>query len=538
MALDRLENEPVSFSEFRSDRYQDWIEASNVLYQLYENPKLLFRTLSLKYRIEEENGGMSASITSGSDLEALIARAREYKKNQEILWRADLTEQDEGYLIRASRYPAYTEALMRDESSLKAFFDWIIRDGIPPEPYLEFPANSEVLMEHLLTGRIGTLGGDKLKVQKISVRGEVKKILSLPFEGKELSLLDKSQKVTFRGDYTLSIEEIFRLFQDKPKQFVNVEYFAQGVMNWNAQHLGYWIPKENRYSVINLEQIEWWRQLPPLEILDIEEAKNKYGSWINGMNWAVSAKAARQYCNLNIGKCHAYLEIAVPFKDGSYYVYDFGKFARHFPYGVVDNMKMFTYTTPATVAYPDENIYHTARQQVGYSFEMNHYQGLILMETIRKDIEGARAGNMVFQIEAENCAHWIQTHLEEILGKSKVPNLFRAKLNKSEAGGLVGGFLRMSRSAPKFLQVPILLSIHYPFGPWRGQYVTDRTGEKVFKSLNRTSFWKDIIVYTPAFLHYQFEKGILKPNLSYDELDEVIEKPDSSIELVEKSSKG
>jgi hypothetical protein len=484
--------------------------------------------------LEGVNGGISPQEP---DL-TLLAKAKEegeaYKRGEKLFWNQGLNKQNHLYLERAARFPVFLSHVLNHPELKQAFFEWILRDRLPPEPYIEFPGLCEEIITHLLTGRIGTLGGDKLKVQKFKKEHALVKVLTLPFEGRDTSLLDMQHKIHFRGGYTLSIQDVFTLFKDKPRRFVDVEYFAQGVMNWNAQHLGYWIPKEERYSVINLDQDAWWRQLPPLEIMTIEEARERYGSWVSGLNWAVAAKAARQHCNLNVEKCHAYLEIAVPFRDGSYYVYDFGKFARHFPYGVVDNMRMFTITTPATIAYPDENIYHTARQQAGYAFEMNHYQGLILMEEIRQDIERARSGNMIFQIEAENCAYWIQTHLEEILGKESVPNLFRAKLSRSEAQGLLGRFLNFVRTLPSVWQAPMLMLIHYPFGPWRGQYVIERNGERVFKSLNRTEFWKDIIVYMPAFLHYQLEKGTLLPNLSYEDLQEAIEKSDSTIELVDK----
>jgi hypothetical protein len=38
----------------------------------------------------------------------------------------------------------------------------------------------------------------------------------------------------------------------------------------------------------------------------------------------------------------------------------------------------------------------------------------------------------------------------------------------------------------------------------------------------------------PAFLHYQLEKGTLQPNLSYEDLQEAVEKSNSTIELVDK----
>lgn len=458
------------------------------------------RLVALKYRTEQ----IKPEAVEANNLEA---QAFAWKESKKLFWNPALSPWDLKELKKTASYKAFLP-LLENPPFREKFFEWTIRDRLPADVYIEFPAMAEKINKHLLNGRIGTLGGDKLKIQKWGK----KKVVTLPFEGKEMNILDGRQKIHFRGGFTLTLDEIFKLFADKPRKFVDVEYFAHGIANWNAQHLGYFLPKQKRYETINIDQPEWWKQLPPLEIISQEEAKERYGSFVNGINWVVVAKASRQYLNLNYEKCHAYLEIAIPSSDGSYYIYDFGKFARYFPYGVVDNMRMFTITTPATIAYPDENIYHTARQHVGYAFELNHYQGLLLMEEIRQDIIHARAGNMVFQIEAENCGHWIQTHLEELLGKENVPNLFRAKLLKSDAQGFIGAYFKLVRMLPDIYQSRAMNIFHYPFGAWRGQYVVDRTGERVFKSLNRTSFWKDIIVYMPALLHEQFERGYISPN--------------------------
>lgn len=536
--LNKLENDPVIFPPPAGSLHKDYLETADLLLKYRGNRELERLSVALKYRLEAINGGVSKKEVASEDFSQLNEAAAKWKMSQKIFWDGALSLQDQDYLARAGAYTEFVELLLRDSKLKEDFFLWIIRDRISPEVYIEFPNVAEEIRSNLLTGRIGTLGGDKLKVQKW-LQGDSRfqtkiKVASLPFEGKDYNLLDMKQKVTFRGNYTLTIEEIFKLFQEKPRRFVNVEYFAQGITNWNAQHMGYWMENEEKYSVIDLNQHKWWRQLPPLEIMRTEEARERYGQFVNGQNWVVIAKSARLYLNMNVEKCHAYLEIAVPSSDGTYYVYDFGKFARLFPYGVVDNMRMFTITTPATVAYPDENIYHTARQQVGYAFEMHHYRGLMLMEEIRQDIERARSGNMIFQIEAENCGHWIQTHLEELFGKESVPNLFRAKLIRSEAQGALGGFFKFVRMLPAMYHTPMLMMIHYPFAPWRGQYVTDRNGERVFKALNKSSFWKDVIVYMPALLHHQYERGYISKNVPYDELEEAVEKTNSNILLVDR----
>jgi hypothetical protein len=451
------------------------------------------RLIALKYRIEKGEKGPG---------EELVDKGDNWKRQQKLLWNKGLTELEKDALYKASTYREFLP-LLNNPEVFESFMHWVVRDHLPHQIFIEYPYIVDLINSHLLNGRIGTVSGNHLKIQRLGSY----KTVTLPFEGKETEILDLEKVIHLRGGLSLTIKEIFGMFRDKPKKFVDVEYFAQGVMNWNAQHMGYYIAEKNAYEAIDIYTSEWWKQLPPLEILTKEESQSRYGDYINGNNWAIGVKASREYLNLSYEKCHAYLEIAIPNRDHSYNIYEFGKFSRIFPYGVFESLTMFTLTTPATIAYPDENIYHTARQQVGYSFGMNHFQGLILMDELKQDIIEGRTGNMVFQVETENCGKWIQTHVEDVLGKENVPNLFRVHLLQSDAKGFVGAIFKFLRMLPDSLQAPILTSLHFPFGAWKGQFVTDRYGNKEYKALTRSSFWQDIYVYLPALLHRLYEQN-------------------------------
>jgi len=489
-ALDAFEMRPVHIHQNYSE-----IEIAKGL--LSKKGELKRKALGLLYRLEK--------VPLEAQDKSFIEMADEWKRAQELLWNLPLSSKERRAVQEASQYSLFVDLVQSDPEIKENFFNWTLRDHLPHEIFIQYPHVSDLINDHRLNGRIGTVAGHHLKIQKRG-KGEYQvKTVTLPFEGKDIEILDLEREITFRGHLKLTIKEIFELFKDKPNRFVDVEYFAQGITNWNAQHLGYYDTLKKNYEVISLEQKEWWKQLPPLEILTLEEAKERYGDYITGYNWSVCAKAARGFLNLSYEKCHAYLEIAIPNSDHSYNIYEFGKFARFFPYGVFETMIVFTITTPGTVAYPDENIYHTARQQAGYAFALNHFQGLLLMEELKKDIEEARKGNMVFQVETENCGKWIQNHLEEILGKKQVPNLFRYKLIKTDIPGIVGKFFKLVRSLPKSLQAPVFRTTHMPLA-WKGQYITDRQGNRVYMSLNRSQFWNDIIVYLPALLHKHFEE--------------------------------
>jgi hypothetical protein len=479
--------------------------------------KIQYWATAFLYRIEGVNGGIDPEAASS---EWLKREAHLWKKQQKIFWEHDLTLSELQECEEACRYRLFLDLLVKYQARLSSFFTWIIRDRLPADIFIQFPHLVKIIYDAELTGRIGTVGKSRLKIRHLRVDRKILKGVTLPFEGREVNILDLKKKVLLRGGMEKTVEEYFYLFSIKERQFVDVEFFSEGISNWNSQHLGILNENTKKYEVIDLDQPEWWRQLPPIEILSFDEAQARFSEQAKGDFWCVAAKASRQYLTLDYSRCHAYLEVAIP-KDDHYLVYAFGKFAREFPYGVVDNMRMFTRTTFATVAYPDENIYHTTRQHVGYNFLLNHYEGLTLMEEIRKDIARARDKNMVFQFESDNCAHWIQTHLEELLGKEKVPNLFRVRLVASEATGPVGLLFRTVNHFPHSIQPFLFQIVHFPFGAWRGHYIIGKDGKKIYKSLTKSDFWKDTIVYLPAFLHRQKERGYLSSNTSEQETEKV-----------------
>lgn len=518
--LDQLEQQPLPVS----NPPPHFLQMAQTAHSLQSpTPELSWRTVALFYRLES----WKPDIADPALLGAIHTAASQWKESQKILWNRELTVEELKKLEELSRYTHMASLLLKNPVLADRFFTWIIRDSLPANIFIQYPWVVSTINDHLLNSRIGKLGGHKLAIAKTS-----HKIVTLPFEGKDISILDLERKVTFRGEWTLSIQEIFKLFKDKPKRFVDIEYFAQGISNWNAQQMGYWVPKTQSYKTIDLEQAEWWKELVPIEILTPKQAKSRYGDFINGMNWCVSARSAREFLNLSYMRCHAYLEIAIPSRDGNYSIYDFGKFAKKMPYGVVDNMKVLSTTIPGSMIYPDENLYHTTRQHVGYAFELNYYQGRLLMEEIRHDILNSRTGNMVYQVETENCGHWIQMRLEDVLGVDKVPNLFRLKLFKVEAHGILKPIFKFARDLSPNYQSYIRYWIFYPFGAWRGQYIVDRSGTKIWKSLYHTSsFWQDMIVYHPAFLHTQFERGHIQKNV-----DEAFEKEPYSVQLIGKQN--
>lgn len=473
------------------------------------------KTLGLLYRLEEENGGLKK--TSNPELvKRLMDLSSAWKKDQKIFWNVDFQPMELRRLEEAASYTEFVKMLFEDKEIREDFFSWVLRDGLPIAPYIQYPALCQKISSNNMRGRIGRMGENLLKVKLIRLSCDpinLQKVVTLPFEGREISILDESLTVSFRGGYSLKLKQIFNVFKNKATDLGNLEIFAQGIINWNSNCLGWWSHDLKAYVLVDLDREDWWRELPILEVLTQGEASQRYGVKLDGKKWSLAAKSARESLNLDYERCHAYIEMAIPEKEGEYYiVYTFGKAILDLPRNSWHRFFLFSTYVPATIVYPDETMFFSHRQQIGYTFELEEKEGMTMMNAFREDIRRSRNGNMVFQIEAENCGKWIQVHLEEHLGNERVPNLYKFPLLQAEPTGFMAKFFSFFRGLPKFCGKRLFVLIHYPLGAWRGRWVVDHQGQRVWKSLMNSSFWTDTMTYLPAFLHKQHEIGVFSEN--------------------------
>ncbi len=428
----------------------------------------------------------------------ILITAREWKEKQPLIQDKELTPKEVDYLTYTATRTDFLEHLLRDPHLQSAFFKWVIRDGIHPQLFIEYPELQKKLVQCHLNGRIGLQGGNIIKIYPDKV--------TLPFEGIEHNILDGREEVCFRGNYRLTIDQIFDIFKHKGLRVGNLEFMADGVINWNVHRLGWWDAAARDYRIIDVDQPGWWKYLPRLQVLTLAEAKERYGAHMDGQVWNVAATASRSSPSLDFEKTHAYIELAIPMGNSCYAIYDFGKFAYQFPGSVIENLSFFCRTVPATVAYPDENVYYTHRQHAQYSFSLTSEQGFDLMHEIAQDIRSSRVGNFVYQIESENCAKWSHEKIEAVVGSWKMPNLFKIHLLDTEPEGACRFIFSLIKKIPNKWQTPLLSSLHLPFGAAETQHVIEN-GILVEKSLRTHQFWNTGVVYLPAYLLHQKFQG-------------------------------
>lgn len=516
--LDKLETtSPVVFGIQHKPLLLLYIKAAKTILMQMESNHLqktgLFQELSrrfmaLLYRLEDANGGFSRQSPDASDQLEIRKLAIAWKENNPLIPDKALSEQELDAIREACTYPLFVNILLGNEELQNQFFEWTIRDKNLPGPFIQFPAMQQKITTSNMAGRIGRVNPNMLKITYLPGEEGVRKVLTLPFEGIDIDILNDQNEHTFRGDYTLQVSEVFNIFSDKYAGAGNLEFLAGGVTNWNYLKCARWNEKAKRHEPININRRDWWKELPPLETLSLEQMKKRYGDHVDGVHWNIAAAASRGSATLDYEATHAYLNIGIPNGDGSYNVYDFGKLANVFPTTFLEKIRVFAFNVHASVAYPDESIFYSFRQHTYYSIPMDEAKAHEVMESIRQDMVVSTEDHFVYQIESDNCARWAQHKIEAGVGEDLLPNLFQMHLLATEPSNFTKWLFAAIRKAPMPLRTFILTRLHFPLGAGIGTWIIEQ-GTRVCKSLSRHEFFETGLVYLPAYLHRQQEIGLL-----------------------------
>lgn len=511
--LDRLEQIPVhcNTSQPQSVDYHLAIATAKVISDQmkfcrsersdYLLSSLKNRMISLEYRAEIREKNFNPSLYL-----KIQQLAEQWKAEEFLVQEKELTQKDLENLREACHYERFMEKVIEDTALRQHLFRWIFRYGNRVNPFVEFPSHCVKIRKHHLASRIGVYGGDHLKIEKVNGKKE----LTLPFEGKRISILDPNQKVTFERNLTVNIEEVFEAFRNKRKNIGNFEYFQDGVRNWNGNFLGPFDPKLGKIDSLDLMQEKWWEKLPLFKELDIREANERYGITCDGKQWVFTVKATRNSPKLTWGGQHGYLELAIPTREGKYRLYHFGKHIHHFPIMPWEYIPAAFWPNDAVIMYPDENEYYRHRQHTGYSVLGSEAEGVNVMQSVREDMLNARDGNFVFQLFTNNCCHWVWNILRTHLGEERIPCLFNVNLLDTEPSGIAGKFLHFLRGQPEKVRDRILSTIAYVLGSWKSRTVYRKNGETHIISMYKSRPWgKGKLLMHPSYLFRLKELGIL-----------------------------
>lgn len=533
--FDRIEKIPTIFSDdakrtiAQKECHDSCLKAARVVIDVLKDSKsvsvqnqlhkLMQRVAALQYRIEACNGGLNASSVDPLLTDKLCKAALQWKENYSLIQRKQLSALDIKKLEEASRYPEFAQVLLVNSKLQESFFNWCLRDNNGVRQFVEFPATSERVKSVFIASRVGKLGSDLFKLEKRVnlAHGLTEKVISLPFfinEKKEyVSILDESKILALNNSWYLSINEIFKIFSRKNKVIGDLEFFGStGIVNWNCHELGAWNPRTSSYDQIDLTQENFWKQLPVLDEVSPTVLESRLGIVLSEGEWVVSAKSARTTPDLDLDNRHGYLEVAIPTGKGTYAIYPFGNFASDFPNSLIDLVKFITNTMKGKISYPDENYFYSHRQQATCPMKITEEQGLILMNTIQKELIKARFGYVIFQFAGENCAYWAQNVLNSI--DTKMPNFYKLDFLESKPQNpVLGAIFNCFRCLPETMLPGAIRTVDTLLGSGRGIEVLEYH-KKVYKSHKQSPVRNEFVIYQPGSLHVQIEEGKIQGVIS------------------------
>lgn len=452
------------------------------------------RILSVYYRIHQKSEMDQALYDK-------ILNAAETWLNKDILFsHLSLTQTEKNRLKEVACYPKFAEHLFNNKMERKRFFRWTIRHKNTCESYILFRSTTEKLTQATLSNRIGYYGGTGLKVMQ---EGN-DKILTLRINGMDCDIRDGSRQYTLSNNYTLSVNEMFSIFEQRQTVIGNLEYFpGVGIVNWNPKRLGRFNPATKLYDMIDLNLERWWEQLPPVATITNAEASEMFedqdGNKIpcDGSRWIVSIYATTDSLEVDATGNHAYLQIAVPTGDGHYNLYPFGKFTEEYPITASEKKKVAVEPMDAVIMYPEENIFNLDRYEEGISWALTPEEGISRMNSIRKDIQRVRQKNIVFQLFNDNCIIWCFLKMHRYVTEEQKRFLAGVRFLEATPSGFLGYVWEIFRCIPEFFLEPTLNYLMGKIGGEKVVSIIKKNGRRLEKGLLKRVPWKS----TAAFPH-------------------------------------
>lgn len=495
--LDDLEKVSTSSGKTQEDLLAcvDAAETIQLALEKTKSERAVRWSRQLKSRVVafQTRNQLSEKMAPGKELvDKVNALASEWKKNSHVREREGLDTLDIARLKKIEDNGAFIEQLTVDTDLRNRFFNWVLRDRIDPEPFIEFPATCQRLTQARLAHRIGFYGGGDLKVKDVEMsEGEMRRDLTLPMGEKEVSLLDDRLVVHLEKEYELTVGQVFETFVNRQWEIGNIEYFKDGISNWNPKHLGPYDPNTKKYEQIDFAKESWWEHLPVVEELPVEEASKRYGLPLDGNQWAMVVRAAREQEDDTPIGVHGWLQVAIPI-NGKYRIFDFGKYSQEFPKTWYEYIDMTVNTVPAAIVYPDEAAFSMDRQHIWHAVMATAEEGQKLLSSIQGDVERAEDRNLAFQFLADNCVKWAWTKANEAAGDVKMPpEVVQMNFTDLRPTGVLGRFFNTIRLLPSKLQRVVLTIFVTLLGAWKGMRIKhlDGTAERV--SLLSGVPWKE-----------------------------------------------
>lgn len=557
--------------------------------------KLKGRLLSLMYRLE-----LAAPPAKSELAERFLSKVKKWIDSYKGFNPENFDWTPSKKIERVVKsYPAFGEHLLESPALFDRFCKWSFRDGNEIEPFIEFPSLVERLIECNFSQRLGIYKTRHLTLHRTQdYRGQVNKWLTIKMDGHDVNFAREETTVRLRvaknaSTLSYTVGEIFSIFKNKTKHPGELELLLEkGICYW---------PSYEPWKVIDLDTDIFWKTGETLRIRTLEELHYLFGKtlpgihevteevqidegyvhvnglkvpWIeegpytflenrmsilnrvevvkregnratvrmrervalDGKNFAYVLRATQEK-EMSLLRTHGFSDVLIPLGDGTYFVYDDGKYPQKYPASLMRLLFDFVRTVLAAMQLYDDNYWFNHRFHTHEAIGLRPDQGRILMEIKRFILKLARDDKLGFEFQAEGCAKGQQVDVFKLLiflaqknVKSEIelitlirdtlyseelnifdaevgPNFFKTSLQEVYPEGFLGSLYSVIRLAPYKIQPYLIYVVYILFGAWNGLKLKLGVRDIELKHVD-SPCWMDETpyrhsLYHPGWLHYQ-----------------------------------
>lgn len=564
--MDKLErNVPCSFAKDNRKLidqafFRDWVETAKAAVKSLETVRsqsAVRAKMLLERRISALESRMihtpTGHVIDQNAFDQMKTIATEWKAKQKQMTRPEYTPAQNAELLKLNEndlrvltvlctdYQAYAKLLIEEYQLRKnkktagaapllidQFFSWTIRGGLSVEIISEFAGLPGWLHENKAFTRADnhTMGLDFT-----DTGNEFKKTVLRLKEGQPYDVLNKHNLVRFRGDYSVTVKELF-------EYHYNFKNIREGNFEWRPEHgdhnfhnvkFGYWNALKKDYEIIDFTKDDWFQHVRPTAFATYDQLKLRYPKLFEAAPGVkpfekgtpiMAARATTKHINpadrRRADHSHAFVEYACyNAQDGRYEIREFGWFGDPFPEDGLEFLAFFANTVRATFKVDYNGIY-LYRQQAYYPSPLTNEMpqpgqeapegsNLRAIRVLAQKIKQAMAGKIAFQLQTFGCPYHAQDVMSSIFGPS-YPDLFTVPRTAAAAPGPLGAILRGIKIMPKFTHDRLMRAIMILFAPWRGGY-TELNGKQVWISCWCSDAWAKGTIHQPAELHIKLQQG-------------------------------
>jgi hypothetical protein len=492
------------------------------------------RILALYYRSHALFSDSSIDSTEHSQpqsldsLKALFDAAAQWKTIQPYFrGKPQITADEEQQIKTLCSYPRMAKLVSNNACVQGIFFKWTLLHKNPVKVFVQYPATTELLMHSFLSNVINRFETDDLQIRTRprKEKSGVKQMVTLPFENiftlkpgkerREISVLKGGSNTFKLGAWKVTIEEIFKDFQEQNARTPRIVYAPiTGFQNFNRQAYTYYDAGLGNHIPIDFNQKRWWEQIPPIrvpkekvaKIFDIEKTELEQG------DGTIVVGATREFPDRSFGNAHGYQVVVFndQLDDNLCTLYAWGKYIDPdaWPTTWFGKLKVLGATRKAIFCVHDFNLFYMQREHCYLPFAVSKIDLKKYVNSFKEDIINSLNGDLVFQLSGENCAEDTGTRINSNFFENQSLNLFKVPLlDLDNPVPLNILFKAIKTLIPTSLQNTVTRLILHICFPGRCLWIKEKT---ICKSLKGSTFWKDLNPSLPSMLFERVRNGDLQ----------------------------